>query len=169
MKQGIIIAGFTAIGKTTLAEKYDNIIDLESSLYQWKYNSEMTLSEIEKNKGKKERIPNDEFPKNYINAILEAREKYDIVLTSMHWNLLEYFNKNKIDFYLVYPKLDSGDILKQRCIERGNTESWAQSIKEKVELWYPKIKEYNIKNVIFIDKEECLEEVLIKMDLLNGE
>ena len=87
----------------------------------------------------------------------------------MHWNLLEYFNKNKIDFYLAYPKLDSGDILKQRCIERGNTESWAQSIKEKVELWYPKIKEYNIKNVIFIDKEECLEDVLIKMDLLNGE
>lgn len=37
MKKGIIIAGFTALGKTTLAEKYENIIDLESSLYQWKY------------------------------------------------------------------------------------------------------------------------------------
>ena len=42
MKQGIIIAGFTALGKTTLAQKYD------------------------------------------------------IVLTSMHWKLLEYFNKNNI-------------------------------------------------------------------------
>lgn len=53
MKQGIIIAGFTALGKTSLAQKYDNIIDLESSLYQWKYKNKMSLEEIETNKGKK--------------------------------------------------------------------------------------------------------------------
>ena len=167
MKQGIIIAGFTALGKTTLAKKYDNIIDLESSLYQWKYEKNMTLEEIENNKGKKERIPNDNFPNNYIEAIMDAKSNYDIVLTFMHWKLLEYFNKNNIDFYLAYPKLDSGDILKQRCIDRGNTEEWAQSIKDKVELWYPKLKEYNIKNIIFIDKNECLEDVLIKMGLIK--
>jgi hypothetical protein len=113
MKQGIIIAGFTALGKTTLAQKYD------------------------------------------------------IVLTSMHWKLLEYFNKNNISFYLAYPKLDSGDVLKQRCIDRGNTEEWAQAIKDKVNLWYPRIREYNIKNVIFIDKNECLEDALIKMNLIK--
>ncbi len=167
MKQGIIIAGFTALGKTTLAQKYDNIIDLESSLYQWKYKNKMTLEEIETNKGKTERIPNDKFPENYIKAILEARKKYDIVLTSMHWKLLEYFNKNNISFYLAYPKLDSGDVLKQRCIDRGNTEEWAQAIKDKVNLWYPRIREYNIKNVIFIDKNECLEDALIKMNLIK--
>lgn len=113
MKQGIIIAGFTALGKTTLAQKYD------------------------------------------------------IVLTSMHWKLLEYFNKNNISFYLAYPKLDSGDVLKQRCIDRGNTEEWAQAIKDKDNLWYPRIREYNIKNVIFIDKNECLEDALIKMNLIK--
>ncbi len=150
MKQGIIIAGFTALGKTTLAQKYDNIIDLESSLYQWKYKNKMTLEEIETNKGKKERIPNDKFPENYIKAILEARKKYD-----------------NISFYLAYPKLDSGDVLKQRCIDRGNTEEWAQAIKDKVNLWYPRIREYNIKNVIFIDKNECLEDALIKMNLIK--
>lgn len=52
MKNGTIIAGFTALGKTTLACKYDNIIDLESSLYQWKYENKMTLEEIENNKEK---------------------------------------------------------------------------------------------------------------------
>lgn len=36
----------------------------------------------------------------------------------MHWKLLEYFNKNNISFYLAYPKLDSGDVLKQRCIDK---------------------------------------------------
>ena len=166
MKKGIIVAGFTALGKTTLAKKYDNIIDLESSLYQWKYEHKMTFKEIENSKGKKERIANEEFPQNYINAILKARDKYDIVLTSMHWEILEYFNKNDIDYYFVYPKLDSGDILKKRCIDRGNTEEWAQKIKDKVTLWYPKIKEYNIKNVIFIEKNEYLEDILIKMNLI---
>lgn len=85
----------------------------------------------------------------------------------MHWKLLEYFNKNNISFYLAYPKLDSGDVLKQRCIDRGNTEEWAQAIKDKVNLWYPRIREYNIKNVIFVDKNECLEDVLIKMNLIK--
>ena len=29
MSKGIIVAGFGAIGKTTLGNKYDNIIDME--------------------------------------------------------------------------------------------------------------------------------------------
>ena len=166
MRKGIIIAGFTALGKTTLAKKYDNIIDLESSLYQWKQKNEMNFKEIEESKGKKERILNEKFPQNYINAILKARDKYYLILTSMHWEILEYFNKNNIDYYLAYPKLDAGDILKKRCMDRGNTEEWAQGIKDKVTLWYPQIKEYNIKNIIYIDKDEYLEDALIKMNLI---
>lgn len=34
MSKGIIVAGFGAIGKTTLGNKYNNIIDLESGYYQ---------------------------------------------------------------------------------------------------------------------------------------
>lgn len=96
MKKGIIISGFTALGKTTLAEKYENIID----------------------------------------------------------------------FYLAYPKLDSGDVIKERCIKRGNSEEWSQAIKDKVILWYPRLEEYNIKNIIFVDKAECLEDVLVRMKLI---
>lgn len=66
MKQGIIIAGFTALGKTTLAQKYDNIINLESSLYQWKYKNKMTLEEIETNKGKKKEYQMINFQKTIL-------------------------------------------------------------------------------------------------------
>lgn len=33
--KGILIAGFGAIGKTTLTQKYDNMIDLESSNFKY--------------------------------------------------------------------------------------------------------------------------------------
>ncbi len=33
MSKSILVAGFGAIGKTTLASKYKNILDLESSLF----------------------------------------------------------------------------------------------------------------------------------------
>lgn len=35
MGKGIIVAGFGAIGKTTLHKKYKNVIDMESGMYQW--------------------------------------------------------------------------------------------------------------------------------------
>ena len=35
MSKGIIVAGFGAIGKTTLQEKYKEVIDMESGMYQW--------------------------------------------------------------------------------------------------------------------------------------
>ncbi len=35
MSKGIIVAGFGAIGKTTLQQKYKDVIDMESGMYQW--------------------------------------------------------------------------------------------------------------------------------------
>ena len=34
-KEGIVIAGFVDVGKTTLAKKYNNVIYLESSTYRY--------------------------------------------------------------------------------------------------------------------------------------
>lgn len=167
MKKGIIVAGFTAIGKTTIGKKYDNVIDLESSLFQWKYKEEMTLEQIEFYKGKEGRIYNNEFPQNYFNAILEARKEYDVILTSMHWELLEEFEKNGIEYYLAYPELNFADEIKKRCIDRGNSEEWADKIKEKVFSWYTKLKDYKPKEILYISKDEYLEDVLKKKEILN--
>ena len=166
MKKGIIVAGFTAIGKTTLGNKYDNIIDIESSLYQWKYKKGMTLEEIETYKGKEGRTYNEEFPNNYFNAILDARNKYDLILTSMHWEILEEFEKNGIEYYLAYPKLNFADEIKKRCIDRGNSEEWSNKIKEKVFDWYPRLKDYSPKEILYLSKDEYLEDILKKKNLI---
>ena len=90
MSKGIIVAGFGAIGKTTLHEKYKDVIDMESGMYQW---DNVGFEDIpyEKRKGTTDRKKNKEWPQNYFKAILEAQEKYKIVLTSMHWDLLNFF------------------------------------------------------------------------------
>lgn len=92
MGKGIIVAGFGAIGKTTLGNKYDNIIDMESGYYQWD-NTGFENIPYEQRKGKKERPKNKDWPTNYYHAVLEAQNKYDVVLTSMHWHLLDFLKK----------------------------------------------------------------------------
>lgn len=52
MSKGIIVAGFGAIGKTTLGNKYDNVIDMESGYYQWD-NTGFENIPYEQRKGKK--------------------------------------------------------------------------------------------------------------------
>ena len=110
MSKGIIVAGFGAIGKTTLGNKYSNIIDLESGYYQWDNKGYEDIP-YEQRKGKKDRPKNKEWPTNYHHAVIEAQNKYDVVLTSMHFHLLDFFEENNIEYYLAYPTLDSEKVL----------------------------------------------------------
>ena len=167
MSKGIIVAGFGAIGKTTLGKKYNNIIDMESGYYQW----DNTLFEnvpYEKRKGTKKRPLNSNWPNNYYNAIVKMCDKYDIVLTSMHWHLLDFFEKNDISYYLAYPTLDSEEILEKRCYNRGNNSIFTDKLKINLKDWYFKIKNYHPKQLLIINKNEFLEDVLKKNNLIRG-
>ena len=75
MKKGIVIAGFGAIEKTTLAKKYNNCIDLESSNYKWD-NSKLPNLSAEELKGIVRPIKK-EWPDNYHKAIIESTKKYE--------------------------------------------------------------------------------------------
>ena len=50
MQKTLIIAEFAGVGKTTLAKKYKNVIDIESSPYKWDY-SGMDITNLENLKG----------------------------------------------------------------------------------------------------------------------
>lgn len=165
MSKGIIVAGFGAIGKTTLQQKYKDVIDMESGMYQW---DNVGFEDIpyEKRKGTTNRMKNNEWPQNYFKAILEAQKKYKIVLTSMHWDLLNFFENNNIEYYLVFPSLDSEKILEKRCYDRGNNKIFVDKLKNNLKDWYYKISDYNPKKILNIEKNEYLEDVLKKENLL---
>ncbi len=165
MSKGIIIAGFGAIGKTTLGKKYDNVIDLESGYYQWD-NTGFEHIPYELRKGKKERPKNPKWPTNYYNAILKAKEKYDVVLTSMHWNLLDFFEENNIEYYLAYPTLDSEKVLEKRCRDRGNNNIFTNKLKINLYDWDVKRKKYHPKELLLINKDEYLEDTLKRKNII---
>ncbi len=163
---GIIVAGFGAIGKTTLGEKYNNIIDLESGYYQWDNTGHEHIP-YEKRKGQKNREKNKDWPNNYFEAITEASNKYDIVLTSMHWDLLDFFESNDIEYYIAFPTPDSRDILEKRCYDRGNNAVFTDKLLINLVEYKKKMACYNPKEVLYIKKDEYLEDVLMKNNLIK--
>lgn len=116
--RGKLIAGFGGIGKTTLAKKYNNVLDLESSNFKYIIDEELKKLEVEERKGLKKRKLNKDFPKNYYNAIIKNLEKYDIVLISMHNEIVKLLKENNIEYIVVYPKEDMFDEIMQRFIKR---------------------------------------------------
>ena len=71
---GILIAGFGAIGKTTVSKKYNNVMDLESSSFKYIIDDELKKLNPEEGKGLKSRKLNKEFPNNYYNEIMKNLE-----------------------------------------------------------------------------------------------
>lgn len=71
MNKKIVIAGFSGIGKTTLASKYKNVIDLDAAEFVYD-DSNMLNIPFEKRKGE-ERKANPFWPQNYIKAIKKTK------------------------------------------------------------------------------------------------
>ncbi len=165
MSKGIVVAGFGAIGKTVLGNKYANIIDLESSNYKWDNTGFENISS-EELKGIVRPI-NKDWPANYHKAIVEAREKYAVVLTSMHEHVLNFLEQNKIDYYLAFPTMDSAEIIKQRCYARGNNENFVNILIDTLYDFNKKLDDYHPKEILKVNKNEYLEDVLIKSSIIN--
>lgn len=160
MKKGIVILGFGGVGKTELSRKYKNVIDLESIFWKWKYNDKIE-GNIECYKRYENRSKNTHFPTNYIEAIKENQQKYDIVLVAYSDIICKSLKENKIEYYLCYPEKGAKDIYIERYKGRGNNEEF---IKRNIESFEEAIdiaeKREATKIVLYGD--ETLEDYLIK-------
>ena len=126
MKQqkGIIISGFGGVGKTYLAKKYKNVIDLESSPFKYDY-SNVENSDYEKLKGLPHRTPRKDYPENYIKAIKEAQEIYDIVCVRYNGDEpVDFYDTYGLNYIVCYPTKSAYKKYIKRFKDRGNSKEW---------------------------------------------
>ena len=159
MKKAIVIAGFPGIGKTTLSDKYNNIIDLDVMDYKWSYEN---ITDIEQKKGSTKRKINKDWPNNYINAINQSIDNYDIVFISTDSELLHILDKNNFNYTLAFPSTESKSEYLKRYAKRGNPESFIKKADEIFETLIFSLSNRDCKKII-LNENESLESKIKQM------
>jgi len=158
----MIIVGFPCIGKTTVAKKYNNIIDLESTQYHY-----LTSGTVEEFKGKEYLLKiNPEWPDNYIREIIASNKKYDIVFVLSRDYIIEIMLSKKIDFIVALPSKGQKEIYINRAKKRGNNKDFIEGFKKRYSIWRQKLLDLKA-NKIILNKEEFIEDYLIKNNIVG--
>lgn len=160
---GILIGGFKAIGKSTLADKYNDVIDLESSNFEYLISDELKKIPVEQRKGLKNRVKNPEYPLNYYNELIYNLEKDKTVLFACKKEIVELLNKNNIIYYIVYPEKNMLEEIINRAKKRGNNEQFVSRI---TQVYYDDFPKSNDK-VIWLQKGKYLEDVLLENGIID--
>jgi hypothetical protein len=113
MSKGRIICGFAGIGKSTMAKKRANVVDLESTPFQRDWQTYARVANHMKNNGY-------------------------TVLVSCHNELRTQLHNDGIEYDVVLPNLEQKEVFMNRYANRGNTgafiklldENWADFCKE---------------------------------------
>lgn len=159
-----VISVFAGLGKTTVAKKYSNVCDLRSSAYRCDY-SNIKEEDYEKMKCIKTRIPNPNWPNNYVDAIRDAMEKYDLVLVPSNLDIRNLLLENHIPFMFVLPSVDSKDMLFQRYQDRGNSQDLIQDVMDYFDTWSRNQEDYSYP-IKILEKNQYLEDLLIQLKML---
>ena len=155
---GIFIFAFTATGKSTVAKKYKNVIDMESTSYKYKdcsVEDETLKSTV--------RDLNEEWPENYFKALKEVKDKYDYILIADEI-CKDFLINNNYQYWYVYPKRELKQEYLDRCKKRGNNEDFIFWYSKLWDEWITKCKEDNYASKkIELDSNEYLEDVLLDL------
>lgn len=145
----IIISAFPGMGKSYTANHLSQykMFDLESSNYSW--------IEIDNKK-----IRNPVFPQNYIKTIknLIFQNLYQIIFISSHKIVRQQLQKNKIQYYFIYPDISLKEEYIKRFKQRGNNQNFIEQLKKNWELWINQIQ--NEKS----DKKYCYKTKVLESD-----
>ena len=160
MCKGIIISAFATCGKTYLGKKYKNVIDLESSNYKFD-NSDLANIPSEERKGTKRKL-NSNWPENYYNAIVDATNKYDIVLVQLKPENFDYFDKHNIRYSIAYPNLNNFEEIKRRCINRNNNKDFINRLWEVFVPYYEDSIKRNYEKLYILNDDMTLEDCLLE-------
>lgn len=162
-----VISVFAGLGKTTIGNKYSNVCDLQSSPYRYDY-SNIEKKDYEKMKSNLSRIVNTEWPKNYLKAIIERINMYDLVLVPSNIDIRQLLIDNHIEFLFVLPGDDNEtrQMLLQRYKQRGNNENLIREVMNNFDTWSRNQEDYDYP-IVVLDKDKNLEDLLLDLNFLH--
>lgn len=139
---GIIISGFSNIGKSSLG-KFKNVhyIDLDTCYFN--------------------KI--DNWVNIYIECLLGLKEKYDYVLITTYGDVLHELNKRKIKYYLVYPNIELKEEYRQRAISRGSDKEFVDGFFSRWDIHINDCINNPNKNKIVLNKNEYLSDIILNI------
>jgi len=117
----MIIAGFSGIGKTTLAALYpQSVVDFVCMPYEYKVDENEVFTEASKASFDYEFIFG--WEENYVKAIKQNMSNDKILLIPSDFRVLSLFKKEAIQYIICYPKREAKKTYHKRFIERRNTQ-----------------------------------------------
>lgn len=139
---GIIISGFSNIGKSSLSKFKDlNYIDFDTHFFR-------------KEEG---------WEKMYVECLLALSSKYDYVFITTHGVMLERLNELGIEYYLVYPKRELKDEYKNRAISRNSSEEFVNGFFSRWDEHISDCEKNTFAKKIVLEAGEYLSDVIDKI------
>ena len=160
---GIIIVGYSGIGKSYLADKLlsksKKVLDLDISSFRWLYNSDGDL--ILDDNGDKIELTN--WCEIYINAAFSKIKDYDIILISAAKDVVDVLsNMNSGNVYIVTPDNGSKDVYVNRYRSKETSDklvnNYSNTHDSKVEYLLSK------DNKIVLSNDEYLSDRIVEKD-----
>lgn len=158
--KGRIVYAYPSSGKTYLGKKYpDRVVDLGRTEYLFCLTEEQRKMDIEERKGKIDAPLNPEWPQNYIDAMLEAQEKYDIVFINQ--KVLKHLREQNIDYWVVIPRLNDKKEYSERMRKRGNSQEFVEKMEGNFEEYVRGAGEDSYaEKIITLEKGQYLADIL---------
>lgn len=156
-----IIAGFAGIGKTTLARKNKDVIDMEIRNYKYaNWRSDYDLHEWYK----KEHIINDNYLQKYLEAVRDEIENgnHKIVFIWVYDDVLEWLQSQNIKYTMAFWDINQEgiqDFLQERYTQRGNPQTWIDRVVAYLNEIYKYAEKNNVDSII-LKKNENIEQIL---------
>lgn len=143
-----IICGFSGIGKSTAAERQDNVLDFESSEFSHKLNGSL----------------NGDFPDNYVDELMkvmadETYKKYDYYLMSCHRNVRDELKRRGLDYIIVLPTKSQRNEYLKRWLKRGSPMSFIKSMNRRWEYLIQSCEDDDAVK-IYLNSDEYLSDIL---------
>jgi len=133
-KKALVISGSAGVGKTELAKRYSNVLDLDCSAFS----------------------KSPDWPRNYIETINENLYKYDYILIFTKLQDLD------LDYVFFFPTKDALSEYEQRLFARGGKWiEWSKTVYEHYDTHLKTSQAFG-KEIVFLGKGETLESFLLR-------